>query len=176
MRSPGALWDLGKKRKSLTCCVFLISSFSRQMMQHRGSFQHRYYGPSHATWQSQELPVCYLLSLWDERDIETTEAIGKDRMSSLNTTLNVCNWFLTRLIQGITQPEYCGFMDLEKIFRRLFCPLLYWHLNGSWLVTCFTLPRGPSEPLSFGSLWTGQSVNVISKHDFTDVRFIIEIF
>lgn len=39
------------------------------------------------------------------------------------------------------------------------------------LVICFTL-----EPLSFTSLWTGLSVNVISKHDFTDVRFIIEIF
>ena len=176
MRRPGALWDLGKKWKSLTCCVFLISSFSRQMMQHRED-------PFSTDITAQVMQLdnrkncrCYLLSLRDERDIETTEAIGKARMSSLNITLNVCNWFLTRLIQGITQPEYCGFMDLEKIFRRLFCPLLYWHLNGSWLVICFTLARGPSKPLSISSLWTGQSVNVISKHDFTDVRFIIEIF
>ena len=43
--------------------------------------------------------------------------------------------------------------------------------NPEPMVICFTL-----EPLSFASLWTGQSVNVISKHDFTDVRFIIEIF
>ena len=117
--NPGTLWDLGWKVKVLDMlCLLDIFIFKADDATERGSFQHRYYDLSHATWQSQEL---LMLSLRDRAYRSSwqgsCELIEHCWMSVTDS--------LMRLILDITQRELGALWTLKRSL-------------GGYFVCCFT--------------------------------------